>query len=114
MINGSPITADKVVTLKRGSQVSASGWAADGATNKAAENIYVVIVHPEGAVLYAAKPGNRLNRQDIPSYNAAGLGFEARGDSSVIRPGSYHVVVLSQHQRAFKMCDRGGKVQVGE
>src|SRR4051812_26045895 len=45
--NGSPIS-DNVVTIKRGSEISATGWAADAGTKRAAENLYVVIVHPEG------------------------------------------------------------------
>src|SRR3954470_3771835 len=46
-LNGSPITADKVITIKRGAEITATGWAADAATKKAVENLYVVIVHPE-------------------------------------------------------------------
>jgi hypothetical protein len=109
--NGSPISED-IVTVKRGSEISTAGWAADAGTKKAVENLYVVIVHPEGAVMYVAKSGNRVNRQDIGNYNPTGLGFQSRGDTSVISPGSYHLVVLSEQQKVFKMCDRGRKVQV--
>jgi len=110
--NGSAITENSPVTVKRGSEINTTGWAADGATKKAVENLYVVIVHPEGAVLYAAKSGNRVNRQGIANYSPVGLGFESRGDTSLILPGTYHLVVLSEQQKSFKMCDRLRKVQI--
>jgi len=115
-LDGSRITADKVVTIKRGSEIKITGWAADGVTKKAVQNLYVVIVQPQGAVLYAAKSGNRVNRQDVADYlkqpNPTGFGFESSGDTSAIQPGPYNLVVLSEQQKAFQMCDAGLKVEV--
>lgn len=117
-LNGSPSTPNKVVTIKRGSEITTTGWAADAAAQKAVENLYVAVVEPQGAVMYVAKSGNRSSRDDVAKDrklpSPTGLGFEARGDTSLIRPGTYHVVVLSELQKTFKMCDSGAKVQVAE
>ena len=93
--------------------VKIAGWAVDGASKTAPDNLTVQVHNAAGTVV-ALAAAKRVDRPDVvaffkePAYQKAG--FQSEVDLSKLPAGEYTIATLSARDNAMNYCAFNGKL----